>query len=113
MLIQPYVENAILHGINHKAERGKLKITASDLFEQSVEHPEASPINAGHSVSEMERKLIMATLDQTSGNRTHASKLLGISLRTLRNKLREYRVEDVSGCEREPDRAMPSREVTV
>jgi two-component system response regulator FlrC len=78
------------------ALRGKLKITASDLFEQSVEHPEASPINAGHSVSEMERKLIMATLDQTSGNRTHASKLLGISLRTLRNKLREYRVEEVT-----------------
>jgi two-component system response regulator FlrC len=76
------------------ALRGKLKITASDLFEQSVENPEASPINAGHSVSEMERKLIMATLDQTSGNRTHASKLLGISLRTLRNKLREYRVEE-------------------
>jgi two-component system response regulator FlrC len=76
------------------ALRGKLKITPADLFEQTVEHPEASPINAGHSVSEMERKLIMATLDQTSGNRTHASKLLGISLRTLRNKLREYRVEE-------------------
>jgi DNA-binding NtrC family response regulator len=42
----------------------------------------------------MERKLILATLDQTSGNRTHAAKLLGISLRTLRNKLREYRVEE-------------------
>jgi DNA-binding NtrC family response regulator len=78
------------------ALKGKLKITASDLFEQSVDNPEASPINAGHSVSEMERKLIMATLDQTSGNRTHASKLLGISLRTLRNKLREYRVEEVT-----------------
>jgi len=78
------------------ALRGKLKITASDLFEQSVENPEASPMHAGHSVSEMERKLIMATLEQTSGNRTHASKLLGISLRTLRNKLREYRVEEVT-----------------
>jgi len=76
------------------ALRGKLKITPSDLFEQSVENPEASPMHAGHSVSAMERKLIMATLDQTSGNRTHASKLLGISLRTLRNKLREYRVEE-------------------
>jgi DNA-binding NtrC family response regulator len=76
------------------ALRGKLKITPSDLFEQTVENPEASPLQAGHSVSEMERKLIMATLDQTSGNRTHASKLLGISLRTLRNKLREYRVEE-------------------
>jgi DNA-binding NtrC family response regulator len=76
------------------ALRGKLKITPSDLFEQSVESAEASPLQAGQSVSEMERKLIMATLDQTSGNRTHAAKLLGISLRTLRNKLREYRVEE-------------------
>jgi two-component system response regulator FlrC len=64
-----------------------------DLFE-SIEHSESSTVQAGRSVSEMERKLILATLEQTSGNRTHAAKLLGISLRTLRNKLREYRVEE-------------------
>ena len=74
------------------ALRGKLKIHASDLFE-TIDHPDSNTMQAGHSVSEMERKLILATLDQTSGNRTHAAKLLGISLRTLRNKLREYRVE--------------------
>src|SRR5205085_11194237 len=78
------------------ALRGKLKITASDLFEQSVETMDSSPLQAGHSVSEMERKLINATLEQTSGNRTHAAKLLGISLRTLRNKLREYRVAEAA-----------------
>jgi DNA-binding NtrC family response regulator len=75
------------------ALRGRLKISAMDLFE-SIEHSEASTTQAGRSVSEMERKLILATLEQTSGNRTHAAKLLGISLRTLRNKLREYRVEE-------------------
>ncbi len=48
------------------------------------------------SLRQMERKLIMTTLDQTNGNRTHAAKLLGISLRTLRNKLREYRMEEAS-----------------
>jgi DNA-binding NtrC family response regulator len=42
-------------------------------------------------LQEMERRLIMQSLDQTSGNRTQASKLLGISVRTLRNKLNEYR----------------------
>ena len=76
------------------ALRGRLKINASDLFEQTIDTPESTTMQAGHSVSSMERKLIQATLDQTSGNRTHAAKLLGISLRTLRNKLREYRVEE-------------------
>ena len=40
---------------------------------------------------EMERRLIIKSLDQTSGNRTQAAELLGISVRTLRNKLNEYR----------------------
>ena len=40
---------------------------------------------------EMERLMIMRGLEQTSGNRTQAAELLGISVRTLRNKLNEYR----------------------
>jgi DNA-binding NtrC family response regulator len=56
----------------------------------------ALDLKAGLSVSEMERKLIHITLEQTSGNRTHAADLLGISLRTLRNKLREYREADAA-----------------
>jgi two-component system response regulator FlrC len=43
------------------------------------------------SVREVERALIMETLQAMNGNRTQAAKVLGISLRTLRNKLREYR----------------------
>ena len=78
------------------ALRGRLKITPADLFDQSVETPETSALQAGQSVGEMERKLIMTTLEQTNGNRTHAAKLLGISLRTLRNKLREYRFEEAA-----------------
>jgi DNA-binding NtrC family response regulator len=40
---------------------------------------------------EMERIMIMKGLEATSGNRTQAAELLGISVRTLRNKLNEYR----------------------
>jgi Response regulator containing CheY-like receiver, AAA-type ATPase, and DNA-binding domains len=40
---------------------------------------------------EMERIMIQKGLEQTSGNRTQAAELLGISVRTLRNKLNEYR----------------------
>ncbi|RLC07019.1 MAG: sigma-54-dependent Fis family transcriptional regulator [Deltaproteobacteria bacterium] len=43
------------------------------------------------SLKEMERKMIFQTLNQTNGNRTHAAEILGISVRTLRNKLNEYR----------------------
>ena len=57
--------------------------------------PEGLDLKPGLSVSEMEKKLIHITLERTSGNRTRAADLLGISLRTLRNKLREYRQENL------------------
>lgn len=44
-------------------------------------------------IDEMERQLILKTLGDLGGNRTHAARVLGISLRTLRNKLKEYRME--------------------
>jgi DNA-binding NtrC family response regulator len=40
---------------------------------------------------EMEKKMIFQALDENRGNRTHAAKILGISVRTLRNKLNEYK----------------------
>ena len=43
------------------------------------------------SLREAERQMIMQALQQTDNNRTHAAKMLGISVRTLRNKLHEYR----------------------
>lgn len=48
------------------------------------------------SLWEIEKKVIFQTLDHTNGNRTHAADILGISVRTLRNKLNEYR-EKMSG----------------
>ncbi|MEO5340439.1 MAG: sigma-54 dependent transcriptional regulator [Magnetococcus sp. MYC-9] len=44
----------------------------------------------GTTVREMEEFLIFRTLDEVNGNRTRAAELLGISIRTLRNKLNEY-----------------------
>jgi transcriptional regulator with PAS, ATPase and Fis domain len=48
----------------------------------------------GMTVKEMEQRLIGQTLKHVNDNRTHAAQMLGISIRTLRNKLREYR-----GCD--------------
>jgi two-component system, NtrC family, response regulator AtoC len=51
---------------------------------------EASVLKAGLSVSEAEKILIYETLKATENNKTRAAELLGISIRTLRNKLNEY-----------------------
>jgi DNA-binding NtrC family response regulator len=44
----------------------------------------------GQTVAEVEQRLILDTLSHCLGNRTHAANILGISIRTLRNKLKEY-----------------------
>lgn len=50
----------------------------------------ASRAFVGKTVAEVEQDLILQTLDHCFGNRTHAANILGISIRTLRNKLKEY-----------------------
>jgi two-component system, response regulator FlrC len=51
---------------------------------------QASRALVGRTVAEVERDLILQTLKHCLGNRTHAANVLGISIRTLRNKLNEY-----------------------
>ena len=50
----------------------------------------------GKTVAEVERQLIINTLEHCLGNRTHAATILGISIRTLRNKLKAYSDEGVN-----------------
>jgi DNA-binding NtrC family response regulator len=52
---------------------------------------EAGPPVQG-SLKEAEKEIILNTLKETGGNRTHAAKILGISRRTLQLKLKEYGV---------------------
>lgn len=56
----------------------------------------ASRAFVGKTVAEVEQDLILQTLDHCLGNRTHAANILGISIRTLRNKLKEYGEQGVS-----------------
>ena len=49
----------------------------------------------GRRMEEVERDLIIETLGHTLGNRTHAATILGISIRALRNKLRDYAAQGV------------------
>ena len=56
----------------------------------SIAAETASRAFVGQTVSAMEQQLIIDTLSHCLGNRTHAANILGISIRTLRNKLKEY-----------------------
>jgi len=60
-------------------------------FTSSPGTPSNSGMTAGMTIAQMERELIYKTLDKTNQNRTQAARILGISIRTLRNKLHEYR----------------------
>jgi DNA-binding NtrC family response regulator len=44
----------------------------------------------GYTLHELERELVLVTLTSCGGNRTRAAQMLGISIRTMRNKIREY-----------------------
>ncbi len=89
------LENAIARGVllaqgNHLHPRDLFGILPS---EAAV--PLGPTMQTGKPVTlkEMEQQMIFQALNETSGNRTHAARLLGISVRTLRNKLHEYRQE--------------------
>jgi two-component system, response regulator FlrC len=72
----------------------------------AVDHahePGSSPVATGgvaalvgRTMDDVERELIIETLGRTLGNRTHAATILGISIRALRNKLRDYAAQGVS-----------------
>jgi DNA-binding NtrC family response regulator len=65
--------------------------TAAAVVEKAVAPAAAAGGGfVARTVSEVEKELILSTLDHCLGNRTHAANILGISIRTLRNKLKEY-----------------------
>ena len=48
------------------------------------------PLPVGATVADVERELVLQTLASCNGNRTHAARMLGVSVRTLRNRIRLY-----------------------
>jgi DNA-binding NtrC family response regulator len=68
---------------------------AYDRTEDPGEEPPASSQKyaVGRILADAERSLILETLDRSHGNRAHSARLLGISIRTLRNKLNQYAAE--------------------
>jgi DNA-binding NtrC family response regulator len=60
------------------------------LHIESTSDPNAIRLGVGTTVGEAEKQLIMKTLESTHNNKTRAAEILGISLKTLHNKLKEY-----------------------
>jgi len=96
-----------LENIIHRAvilmAGGVLSVDALDLHPGYAARRQLPPVErtrapagfVARSLGQVEQDLIVATLGYTKGNRTHAATILGISIRALRNKLRDYTAQGI------------------
>jgi two-component system response regulator FlrC len=104
--------------LENAMHRAVLLSTGPEIEEFAIRLPDGQPMSAtpdvqtaraasiaaeaaarafvGQTVAEVEQQLIIDTLSHCLGNRTHAANILGISIRTLRNKLKEYADSGIS-----------------
>jgi DNA-binding NtrC family response regulator len=78
-------DGAPLDASHLSAGFGRAQAQAAPLF-----GPEIVQLRVGSTVDEAERLLILRTLEATGQNKTRAAEILGVSLKTLHNKLKEY-----------------------
>jgi DNA-binding NtrC family response regulator len=86
------VDNIMLTGERAPADAGVVPAAAMAASTRAT--GERTQL-VGRTVADVERDLILDTLQHCLGNRTHAANILGISIRTLRNKLKQYSQEGV------------------
>lgn len=88
------VHRAVLLSTGDKIDEDAILLDDIDAVINPVAGTEMSGAEfVGSTVASMERNLIIDTLKHTMGNRTTAANILGISIRTLRNKLKQYQDE--------------------
>jgi DNA-binding NtrC family response regulator len=101
------MHRAVLMSVGPEIEEGAIRLpdgqplSAGDPLARTAQAASlaaetASRAFVGQTVAAMEQQLIIDTLEHCFGNRTHAANILGISIRTLRNKLKEYTEAGVS-----------------
>ncbi|WP_022697066.1 sigma-54 interaction domain-containing protein [Euryhalocaulis caribicus] len=97
------MHRAVLLSREEEIERNAIRMPDGSVYtpgedntaRRAAETAEAAQSAVGKTVAEVEQQLILDTLEHCLGNRTHAANILGISIRTLRNKLRLYIDEGV------------------
>jgi two-component system response regulator FlrC len=87
--LQNVIERSCLMSTTDSLEVADIHIETSSF--NDLEKATDSLVTTGMTIQEAERRLILKTLEYTNENRTQAAKILGISIRTLRNKLNEYK----------------------
>jgi two-component system response regulator FlrC len=95
--LENVIERAVLVCKGNQVLPVHLFMEESDGDTASIDAPAESPgtprTGGAPTLREMEKNLIFDTLKKVNGNKTRASQLLGISVRTMRNKLHEYRLD--------------------
>jgi DNA-binding NtrC family response regulator len=92
------IHRAVLLSVGKEIDRDAIRIDNGDFVARagSPETRGSEDAIVGRTVAEVEQALILKTLGHCLGNRTHAATILGISIRTLRNKLKQYADEGVA-----------------
>ena len=102
------MHRAVLLAAGDEIDADSIRPPDGSAMRQTTIQPHADPTAetmVGRTVAQVEQDLILQTLDHCIGNRTHAANILGISIRTLRNKLKQYTDDGVAvpapGAERQ------------
>ena len=100
-LAPPAIERLLAHGwpgnvreLENTIQRAVILAASDELDADDIVVEEAlAPAVAlgGRTITELQRDVILATLERMGGNRTHAARALGVTARTIRNHLRRYR----------------------
>lgn len=87
------LERAIVLNSNGTIKPDEIYLNSVNL--PTTPYSSAKPAEEGMTLQELEKKLIVETLQKLNNNRTKTAEQLGISVRTLRNKLAEYKLSDI------------------
>jgi len=93
--LESTIERAVLLTTGNEIRARDIQILRADAL-TSAEKVIVAAWKPGRTLDEIERNVILEALKYHDGNRTHTAKALGISIRTLRNKLAEYRVMGIN-----------------